>query len=720
MRDTFYQRSAIIIEVKSVAKTLVIVESPAKAKSLGKFLGRNYTVKASMGHVRDLPKSQFGVDEKKGFKPKYITIRGKGDIIKELKSATKKADRVLLASDPDREGEAIAWHLANMLDVDENTPCRIEFNEVTKQAVQNAVKQARPIDHHRVDAQQARRILDRLVGYNLSPLLWRKVKKGLSAGRVQSVAMRLICDREDEIQAFIPEEYWSLTAKLLKGRNSAFEAKLQKIDNKKAHIPDESSSQQIMEELRDEKFEVASVTKREKKRQPAQAFTTSSLQQDAYRKLNFTARKTMMVAQQLYEGLDMGKEGPVGLVTYIRTDSTRIAESAAQEAKEFITQRYGSDYAPAEVQRSAPKGRTQDAHEAIRPTSVTREPNAIKGFLTRDQFKLYKLIWERFIASQMSPAVFDTTSVDISAGKYIFRVAGSIMKFAGFMQVYIEGRDDEEESAEEGSLPALKKGETLKLRALVPKQHFTQPPPRYTDATLIKVLEEKGIGRPSTYAPIVDTILKRGYVIREKKNFYPTELGFVVVELLKKYFTDIIDVEFTAEMEEKLDGIEDGDINWVKILDDFYTPFRKMLTVAEKEIEQIQVEDEVTEEVCEQCGRNMVVKMGRFGKFLACPGFPECRNTRPLLEPTGVSCPKCNGELVLRRSKKGRKFYGCSNYPECEFVVWDQPTNRKCPECGGLTVVKDTKGKKVYRCTDKECSGKIVAQDDEDENDATA
>lgn len=698
-----------------MAKTLVIVESPAKAKSLGKFLGRNYTVKASMGHVRDLPKSQFGVDEKKGFKPKYITIRGKGDIIKELRSATKKADHILLASDPDREGEAIAWHLANLLDVDENTPCRIEFNEVTKQAVQKAVKQARPIDRHRVDAQQARRILDRLVGYNLSPLLWRKVKKGLSAGRVQSVAMRLICDREEEIQAFVPEEYWSLTAKLLKGKGGAFEAKLHKIEEQKAHVPDQSTAQRIIEELQKEKFTVASVTKREKKRQPAQPFTTSSLQQEAYRKLNFTARKTMMVAQQLYEGLDLGKEGPAGLVTYIRTDSTRVSDTAAQEAKEYIILRYGADYAPPQVQRQAPKGRTQDAHEAVRPTSVAREPNDIKEFLTRDQFKLYKLIWERFIASQMSPAVIDTTSVDINAGRYVFRVTGSVIKFAGFMQVYIEGRDEEEENPAEDNLPVLKKGETLKLLSLVPKQHFTQPPPRYTDATLIKVLEEKGIGRPSTYAPIVDTILKRGYVIREKKNFYPTELGFVVVELLKKYFPDIIDIEFTAEMEEKLDGIEEGDVNWVKILDDFYTPFRKMLSVAEKEIEHIRVEDEVTEEVCEQCGRNMVVKMGRFGKFLACPGFPECRNTRPLLEPTGVSCPDCGGELVLRRSKKGRKFYGCSNYPECGFVVWDRPTNRMCPECGGITVLKDTKGKKVYRCVNKDCGGKIIAQDDEDE-----
>ncbi|AGL01269.1 type I DNA topoisomerase [Desulfoscipio gibsoniae] len=697
-----------------MAKTLVIVESPAKAKSLGKFLGKKYTVKASMGHVRDLPKSQFGVDIQEGFKPKYITIRGKGDIIKELKAATKKADKVLLASDPDREGEAIAWHLANVLNINEQDPCRIAFNEITKQAVQQAVKHPRPVDRRKVDAQQARRILDRLVGYNLSPLLWRKVKKGLSAGRVQSVAMRLICDREEEIQAFEPEEYWSLAAKLVKGRTGSLVAKLHKIDGQKAHIPDEAHVNEIRDDLQKESFEVAKITRREKKRQPALPFTTSSMQQEAYRKLNFTARKTMMVAQQLYEGLDLGKEGPVGLVTYIRTDSTRIAETAEQEADSFIVERFGAGYVPAEKRRVAPKGRSQDAHEGIRPTSVLREPDNIKQFLTRDQYRLYKLIWERFVASQMSPAIIDTTSVDVRAGKYIFRANGSIIKFPGFMQVYIEGRDDEEETGESKTLPELQEGEQLKLRALVPKQHFTQPPPRFTDATLIKTLEEKGIGRPSTYAPIVDTILKRGYVVREKKNFYPTELGLVVVDLLKKYFYNIIDVEFTAAMEQKLDDIEEGDVNWVSILEDFYMPFEELLEVADKEIEQIQVEDEVTDEVCELCGRNMVIKMGRYGKFLACPGFPECRNARPLLEPTGVSCPNCSGELVLRRSKKGRKFYGCSNYPECEFVVWDQPTNRKCPICGSMMVLKENKKGQVYHCTNKECGAKVEAVDEEE------
>ncbi|MBF7083549.1 type I DNA topoisomerase [Desulfallas sp. Bu1-1] len=692
-----------------MAKTLVIVESPAKAKSLGKFLGKKYDVKASMGHIRDLPKSQFGVDVKNGFKPKYITIRGKGDIIKELKAATKKADHVLLASDPDREGEAIAWHLANVLDLDEKSPCRIEFNEITKQAVQNAVKHPRPIDLKKVDAQQARRILDRLVGYNLSPLLWRKIKKGLSAGRVQSVAIRLICDREEEIQSFVPEEYWTLTAKLLKGNAVAFDAKLHKINGGKADIADENQVRRILDDLQGATYQVTGVARKEKRRQPAPPFTTSSLQQEAYRKLNFTARKTMMVAQQLYEGLDLGKEGPVGLVTYIRTDSTRISETAEKEAREFIAGRYGAEYVPAQARRTAPKGRAQDAHEAIRPTSVFREPDSIKNFLTRDQYKLYKLIWLRFVASQMSHAVIDTTSVDIKAGKYTFRATGSMIKFAGFMQVYIEGRDDEEEGGQENRLPQLQEGEILKILSLVPRQHFTQPPPRYTDATLIKTLEEKGIGRPSTYAPTVDTILKRGYVIRENKNFYPTELGQVVVDLLKQYFPEIIDVEFTADLEKKLDDIEEGDVEWVKILENFYAPFKETLNVAEKEIEHIQVEDEVTEEICEQCGRNMVVKMGRYGKFLACPGFPECRNTKPLLEPTGVTCPSCTGELVLRRSKKGRKFYGCSNYPECEFVVWDQPTNRKCPNCGSMMVLKESKGEKIYRCSNKECEEKITA-----------
>lgn len=690
----------------NLSKTLVIVESPAKAKSIGKYLGKNYTVKASMGHVRDLPKSQTGVDVENAFSPKYITIRGKGDIIKELRSAVKKVDRVLLASDPDREGEAIAWHLTKLLGIDEDSPCRIEFNEITKNAIQAAVKQPRPIDVDRVNAQQARRILDRLVGYNLSPLLWRKVKKGLSAGRVQSVAVRLICDREEEIQAFIPEEYWTLTGKFVKSGKSPFEAKLHKYKDKKIEISNQEAMDKILNDLKGQNYLVTNIVKKEKQRNPAAPFTTSSLQQEASRKLNFTSRKTMVVAQQLYEGIELGKEGPVGLVTYIRTDSTRVSETAVQETKEFIGERFGPAYIPKQPRQISAKGKVQDAHEAIRPTSVNRDPESMKQFLTNDQFKLYKLIWARFLASQMAPAVIDTTAIDIAAGDYLFRANGSIVKFPGFMQVYIEGNDDGSKE-EEKILPDLAKEDKVEAKSLAPKQHFTQPPPRYTDATLVKVLEEKGIGRPSTYAPIVETIQRRGYVVRESKQFYPTELGVIVVDLLKNHFPDIINIEFTAELEEKLDQIADGEQLWNGVLKDFYDPFAKTLEMAEEAIGKVQVADEVSDEICEQCGRNMVIKLGRFGKFLACPGFPECRNTKPLLEPTGVGCPNCKGEIVLRRSKKGRKFYGCSSYPECEFVTWDLPTQEKCPHCGGMMVEKKSKAKenKLY-CINEHCPSK--------------
>lgn len=698
-----------------LSKTLVIVESPAKAKSIGKYLGRNYTVKASMGHVRDLPKSQFGVDVEKDFSPKYITIRGKGDIIKELRSAVKKVDRVLLASDPDREGEAIAWHLTKLLELDENSSCRIEFNEITKNAIQQAVKHPRPIDVDRVNAQQARRILDRLVGYNLSPLLWRKVKKGLSAGRVQSVAVRLICDREEEIQAFIPEEYWSLTAKFAKSGKSPFEAKLHKFNNKKIQINNKEEMDRVLTDLKGAKYQVESVSRKEKLRNPAAPFTTSSLQQEASRKLNFTSRKTMVVAQQLYEGIELGKEGPMGLVTYIRTDSTRVSETAVDEARKFILDRFGPAYVPKQARQSVSKGKVQDAHEAIRPTSVQREPESIKQFLTNDQFKLYKLIWSRFLASQMASAVIDTTSMDIAAANYIFRASGSIVKFPGFMQIYIEG-NDEGTKEEEKILPELVKGDRVEVKSLTPKQHFTQPPPRYTDATLVKVLEEKGIGRPSTYAPIVETIQKRGYVVRENKQFYPTELGVIVVELLKKHFPDVINIEFTADMEEKLDQIAEGEEEWAGVLKDFYEPFSKTLEQAEEQIGKVKVADEVSDEICEHCGKNMVIKLGRYGKFLACPGFPDCRNTKPLLEPTGVKCPKCEGEMVLRRSKKGRKFYGCSRYPQCEFVTWDTPTNEKCPHCGDMMIEKNSRNKgKNLQCVNQDCpsKGSVASKQDE-------
>lgn len=694
-----------------MTKTLVVVESSAKAKSIKKFLGKNYSVKASMGHIRDLPKSQFGVDVNNDFRPKYITIRGKGNIIKELRQSVKKASRVLLAPDPDREGEAIAWHLYKALDLEKDERCRIEFNEITKQAVKEAVRHPRVIDLNRVNAQQARRILDRVVGYRLSPLLWRKVKKGLSAGRVQSVAVRLICEREEEINQFVPEEYWTLTAHLSKkkgrGRKPVtFEAKLVKIGEEKAEISNARRAQEIMQDLEDAEYIISKIKRREKKRKPAPPFTTSSLQQEAYRKLNFNARKTMVVAQQLYEGLDVGREGTTGLITYIRTDSTRISEVAREEAKKYIEDQFGMEYVSDKVYHKGAKGRVQDAHEAIRPTSVLREPDKIKKYLTKDQYKLYNLIWSRFVSSQMKEAVFDTTSVDIKARDYTFRGTGSVLVFPGFMKVYIEGTDNGEKE-EDKLLPELKEGEILKLKELEPKQHFTQPPPRYTDATLVKLLEEKGIGRPSTYAPIIDTILKRGYVVREDKKFYPTELGFIVVDMLKEYFPDIMDVEFTAEMEDRLDSIEEGRTDWVQLLKGFYKSFDDAVKKAENELSKVEVKEEVTDEVCEKCGRNMVVKMGRYGKFLACPAFPECRNTKPFLEPIGVKCPECGeGEIVVKRSKKGRKFYGCSNYPECKFISWDLPTNKKCPVCGSLMVEKKSKGKVTYCCINEECGFK--------------
>jgi len=690
-----------------LSDTVVIVESPAKARTISKFLGKRYTVKASMGHVRDLPKSQFGVDVKNGFKPKYITIRGKGDVIKDLKTAIKKAKQVLIASDPDREGEAIAWHLTSVLELNENQPCRIEFNEVTRQAIREALKHPRPIDFNRVNAQQARRILDRLVGYNLSPLLWRKVKKGLSAGRVQSVAVRLIADREEEIKSFKPEEYWTLTASFIKNGFAPFEGKLFKQNDKKIRIAGEKQMKAVLETLKGAHYVVGKVARREKSRKPAPAFTTSTLQQEAYRKLNFTARKTMMVAQQLYEGLDLGREGTSGLVTYIRTDSTRVSATAAKEAVKYIQDRFGSRYAGRDAGQSQQKGRIQDAHEAIRPTSVTREPDKIRDFLSNDQYKLYKLIWSRFLASQMSPAVYDVTSVDIKAGEYVFRAVGSLVKFPGYTRVYVESRDDEEKE-EERMIPDLKEGEELEARSLTPKQHFTQPPQRYTDATLIKALEEKGIGRPSTYAPIVETIIKRGYVVRENKQFYPTELGLIVVDLLKKHFKKVIDVEFTAGMEEKLDSIEEGGTDWIQVLKEFYNPFKDTLEEAEKEIGRVQVENEKTGEICELCGRNMVIKIGRYGKFLACPGFPECRNARPLLEPVGIKCPECEGSLVVRRSKKGRKFYGCSRFPECQFTTWDQPSEKQCPECGYLVVEKGAGRNAVLACLNEKCGYKKI------------
>ncbi|QGG48159.1 type I DNA topoisomerase [Heliorestis convoluta] len=696
-------------------KVLVIVESPAKAKTIGKFLGRRYQVKASMGHVRDLPKSQFGVDVESDFAPKYITIRGKGDLLKELRSAAKKSTKILLGPDPDREGEAIAWHLAHILGVEEQALCRIEFNEITKKAIQSAVKNPRTIDFDRVEAQQARRILDRLVGYNLSPLLWRKIRKGLSAGRVQSVAVRLICDREEEIQDFKPEEYWSLTATFEAAKGTIL-AKLQRQGDKKIEITSQEQMNLILAEIEEKPFYVSEVKKREKKRNPAPPFTTSSLQQEAYRKLGFTARRTMMVAQQLYEGIDLGQEGTVGLITYIRTDSVRISEDAIEESRSYIESRFGKEYVPTEARRFETKGKAQNAHEAIRPTSIEHEPEKIKSAVTTDQYKLYKLIFERFTASQMSSAVMDTTTVDIAVESYLFRASGSVMKFPGFMKVYIEGKDDDTKE-ETGLLPEVEVKEKLELKDLEPKQHFTQPPPRYTEATLVKVLEEKGVGRPSTYAPIIETVVARGYVLREEKQFFPTELGEVVVELLKEHFPEILDVEFTATMESKLDQIEEGAAEWREVLRQFYSPFQERLEEAEEKIGSIELTVEVSDQECENCGAQMIVKQGRFGKFLACPRFPECRYTKPLLEEIGVPCPKCDGAIVLRRTKKGRKFYGCANYPDCDYVSWERPTDIPCPQCKTLLVQKESKKLGTRRvCLSEGCGYEeiVVAEDGEE------
>lgn len=687
-----------------MSKTLVIVESPAKAKSISRFLGSGYTVKASMGHLRDLPKSQLGVNIEHDFEPKYIAIRGRGDLIKDLRSAAKEADKVLLASDPDREGEAIAWHLSYLLGLNQSNKNRIEFNEITKLAIQAALKQPRQIDMDRVDAQQARRVFDRLVGYQLSPLLWRKIKKGLSAGRVQSVAVRLVMEREEQIRAFVPEEYWSLTANL-QSDGGMFSAKLLKKSQQKIAITSRTEMEAVLNDLAGKDFRVTDIRKKEKKKLPAPPFVTSTLQQEAYRKLGFSPKRTMLLAQQLYEGLDLGKEGTVGLITYMRTDSVKIAETAQVEAKEWIFTNYGIDYYPSEPRRFANKGRAQEAHEAIRPTAVLRTPDSLKGILSRDQLRLYRLIWERFIASQMSVAILDTLTVDVSAGEYLFRANASNVRFPGFLAVYVEGKDEEDRADEvQSSLTlSVSLGETLKLVKLQDKQHFTEPPPRFTEASLVRKLEEEGIGRPSTYAPTIETIQTRGYVVKEEKQLLPTELGEIVVTLLKEYFPDIINLEFTANLEQKLDQIEEGKIAWKSVVEEYYQPFAVALAQAEEKIGKVKIEDQVTEELCDLCGRKMVIKMGRYGKFLACPGFPECRNTKPLFEEVGINCPKCTKPLVIRRSKKGRKFYGCSGYPECDFVSWEMPAPQPCPECHQIMVIKTSKRQKKQVCTNREC-----------------
>ncbi|WP_042144852.1 type I DNA topoisomerase [Paucisalibacillus sp. EB02] len=682
-----------------MADYLVIVESPAKAKTIERYLGKKYKVKASMGHVIDLPKSQMGVDVEEGYKLKYITIRGKGDILKDLKKSAKKAKKIYLAADPDREGEAIAWHLAHALNVDENSKCRVVFNEITKDAIKESFKNPRSIDTDLVDAQQARRVLDRLVGYNISPLLWKKVKKGLSAGRVQSVALKMIIDRENEINSFKPEEYWSIEANFQKDKE-LFEGSFYGIDGKKLELSSESEVKEVLSKLVDKKFTIDKVTKKERRRNPAKPFTTSSLQQEAARKLNFRARKTMMIAQQLYEGIDLGKSagGITGLITYMRTDSTRISNTAKDESKGYIEDKYGSEYLGINKTEKVNE-KAQDAHEAIRPTSVLREPNSLKSVLSRDQLRLYKLIWERFLASQMAPAVLDTMTVTLTNNNVEFRSTGSKVKFKGFMKVYVEGTDDNKKQ-EDKFLPNLEEGMTIDAKEINPNQHFTQPPPRFTEARLVKTMEELGIGRPSTYAPTLDTIQRRGYVTLDNKRFIPSELGTIVVDLLKEFFPEIIDVEFTAKMENDLDAIEEGEVEWVNIIDDFYHGFQKRLSVAEEEMDKVEIKDEPAGIDCENCGHEMVYKMGRYGKFLACSNFPDCRNTKPILKEIGVTCPKCKeGNVVERKSKKRRVFYGCDRFPECDFVSWDKPISRPCPKCDSLLVEKKNKKDTQIVCT---------------------
>ena len=678
-------------------KYLVIVESPAKAKTIKKFLGRNYEVIASNGHVRDLPKSTLGIDIENDFEPKYITIRGKGEVLAALRKAVKKADKVYLATDPDREGEAISWHLYYALKLENKNYSRITFNEITKTAVKDSIKHARDIDMNLVDAQQARRVLDRIVGYQISPILWAKIKRGLSAGRVQSVALRLICDREEEINLFIPQEYWSLEALLdVKGSKKPLEAKLIGNKEQKIEIHSEEEMNEILSYLKGKEFTVEGVKVTERLKKSPLPFTTSTLQQDASSKLNFAPQKTMRIAQQLYEGVNIKGQGTVGLITYLRTDSTRISVEADAAAKEYIKEAYGAEFVGVGTVAKKDDKKVQDAHEAIRPTYMTNSPASIKDELSRDQFRLYQLIWNRFMASRMAPAKYENTSVKIAAGDYRFNASASKIAFDGFLSVY---NINNEKSEGNVMLKSIDEDTKLTLNDLEPKQHFTQPPAHYTEASLVKTLEEFGIGRPSTYAPTISTITARRYVVKEKKNLYVTELGEAVNNMMKKAFASIVDVNFTAMMEGLLDMVEEGKVHWKSVIENFYPDFEIAVKNAEKELEKIKIEDEVTDVICDECGRNMVVKYGPYGKFLACPGFPECRNTKPYLEKIGVPCPVCGKEVVIRKTKKGRKYYGCEDNPECEFMSWQKPSSKKCPECGGYMVEK---GNKLV-CADEKC-----------------
>lgn len=681
-----------------MARYLVIVESPVKVKTIKKFLGSNYVVTASNGHVRDLPKSQLGIDVEHGYEPKYITIRGKGDILANLRKEAKKADKVYLATDPDREGEAIAWHLSKALKLDDDKMYRISFNEITKSAVKASIKEARLIDMDLVDAQQARRALDRIVGYKISPLLWAKVKRGLSAGRVQSVALRIIADREDEINSFIPEEYWTLEGTFqVQGEKKPLIAKFYGTPKQKMTIHNKEELNRILEVVENASYEIADIKKGERIQNPPVPFTTSTLQQEASKVLNFATQKTMRIAQQLYEGIDIKGNGTVGLITYLRTDSTRVSEEAEHNVKEFIVEEYGEAFAAETEVKKEENKKIQDAHEAIRPTDPSRIPALIKESLTRDQFRLYQLIWKRFVASRMKAAKYETTSVKIAAGEYWFSVAASKIVFEGFRSVYVEAGEKKEES--NMLVKGLEKDSKLSGEKFESKQHFTQPPAHYTEASLVKTLEELGIGRPSTYAPTISTIIARRYVAKESKNLYLTELGEVVNNIMLQSFKSIVDVHFTAYMEGLLDYVAEGKVEWKSVISNFYPDLEEAVQIAEKELESVTIEDEVTDVVCEECGRNMVIKYGPHGRFLACPGFPECRNTKPYLEKAGVSCPLCGKEVVIRKTKKGRRYYGCENHPECEFMSWQKPSEKKCPECGAYMTEKGTK----LVCSNEKC-----------------
>lgn len=687
-----------------MAKYLVIVESPAKVKTIKKFLGTNYEVAASNGHVRDLPKSALGIDVEHDYEPKYITIRGKGDILANLRKEVRKAEKVYLATDPDREGEAISWHLYHALKLADKKVYRITFNEITKNAVRESLKNAREINMNLVDAQQARRALDRMVGYRISPLLWAKIKRGLSAGRVQSVALRLICDREDEINAFVPEEYWSLDVNLgVKGEKKPICAKFYGTASEKVTIRNREQAEEIQAALKGAAYRVTELKKGERLKKAPLPFTTSTLQQEASKTLNFSTQKTMRLAQQLYEGVDVKGEGTVGLITYLRTDSTRVSEEAAAMAAEFIGSRYGKEYLATHGAEKKGGQKVQDAHEAIRPTDIGRIPAAVKDELPRDLFRLYQLIWKRFVASRMSEARYETTNVKIQAGDYVFTLSASARKFDGFLSVYVPSEEGTEENALNGGLD---KKSSLSFLSFDPKQHFTQPPAHYNEASLVKTLEELGIGRPSTYAPTITTILARRYVAKENKNLYVTELGEVVNNMMREAFPTIVDVNFTANMEALLDGVEEGSIKWKTVIANFYPDLDEAVKKAEKELAEVTIADEVSDEVCENCGRQMVIKYGPHGRFLACPGFPDCRNTKPYFEKIGVACPKCGRDVVLKKTKKGRKYYGCIGNPECDFMVWQRPTGEKCPKCGAVMLAKGSR----LVCSDETCGYQAVSE----------